>query len=65
MPENPLADLCRSYPKRNLTDLERICATPRAVLGSWAAFLVVVATAAAMIGIAHGLLLHPGLFARL
>jgi hypothetical protein len=45
MPHDPVADLRRSYPKRDLSGLDRARATPRAIAATWAAFLIVGAVA--------------------
>jgi DNA-binding transcriptional LysR family regulator len=54
MPELSLPNLGRSYVERAPADLERICATPRAVAGAWAALLILAAAAALLVSARPG-----------
>ena len=53
MPHDLIAELRRSYPKRDLAGLDRVRATPGAIAATWAAFLIVLVAVVAIVWASH------------
>ena len=53
MPNDLIAELRRSYPKRDLAGLERVRATPGAIGATWTAFLIVLVAVVAVVWASH------------
>ena len=53
MPNDPISDLRRSYPRRDLSGLERVRATPRAIAATWIGLLIIVLAAAVVVSVSR------------